>query len=451
MAGRATMVTGTCQRPDFGLLHRNLMRPLRFLITCLTLTAILLPTTVALAQETPLSLASCFAMALKRSESLASRDEDIRIAEAHYLQALGTALPHVNATASELLQDTVPTTQSNSVGQTFTRRSRPEVAITLTQPLFQGFREFRALKSAHAEKLQTLHQRERARQVLFADVARAYYTVLELEGETEILQSLHTTLLQRTADLKKRTTLGKSREGDLLSTGSELATNEADLDEKQGLVLTARDYLEFLTGETITQKLQDDFSVPQNINSTETLLPAADQRPDVQASREAVRLSEGKLSYEKGARYPSLGLEANYYPYRVGFQSDIDWDLNFALTVPIFNGGATKGKIHEAAATFNQSKLAEQESQRRAALEIRQAHHRLEALRHRETALARAATQAESSYRSTSREYGLGQTNNLDVLQSLRDWQIRKQSVLRSLFETKLAYLDLLLATGDLP
>jgi outer membrane protein len=397
-----------------------------------------------------LTLKEAFQRALVRSDTLAIAEQDIKIAEAHYLQALGTALPHLTSTTTELIQDTSGGSGDGSVGQTFTRRSRPEVKITLTQPLFQGFREFTALKAAGAEKMRDTLRVGRARQLLFADVARAYYTVLDLEHEIEILNSLRGTLQKHTGELNERIRLGKSRASELLATEAEIAINEAEIERTKGLVLTARDYLGFLVGEPVSAKLVDEFQVPSKTPALETLLEGRDQRPDIGASQESVRLSKGLLDFEKGGRYPTLDFEANYYPYRVGFQSDIDWDLNFALTVPIFRGGLTRGKIREAAAELKQSEFASSETDRHAALEIRQALNRLTTTKSREAALRRAETKSAANYRSQVEEYGFGLVNNLDVLLSLRVWQERRLEANRSHYETKLEYLNLLVATGNM-
>lgn len=403
------------------------------------------------AENGVLTLRESFERALTRSETLAIDEQDIKIAEAHYLQALGTVLPHIEVRANELLQDTAPVSGGDTgVGQTFTRRSRPEVAVNLRQPLFQGMREFSALKASSAEKIRNTYQRDRARQILFGDVARAYYTVLELEGEQKIQQSLRATLRKRVEDLKNRINLGKSRESELLTTEAGLAQNEANLEGTNGLILSARDYLGFLVGEPVTARLVDEFAVPK-IAGLETYLDQGNRRPDVNATKEQIRLSQGRLDYEKGGRYPTLDLEANYYPYRVGFLSDIDWDLNFALTIPIFKGGATRGLIREAAAGLKQSELSHEENRRKADVEIRQAYHELQSARLREAALRKAEKKYGADYSTQIEEYNLGLVNNLDVLQSLRNWQESRLETNRSHYETKLEYLGLLIATGDVP
>ncbi len=402
-----------------------------------------------------LTLRQAYEKALAQSESLAIQEQTIRIAEAHYLQALGTVLPHINVVASEFIQDTSGSSSSSSggtsVSNTFISRSRPQVGVALVQPLFQGFREFRALRVANAEKLQNTYRTERARQILFSDVARAYYTVLQVERQLDIQNSLRGTLLKRTQELKDRIGLGKSRPSELLTTESQLASTEADLENTKGLVATARDFLGFLTGEPATQRLRDEFQVPGRVSSLERYTESLDQRPDLMASKQTVRLAKGQWDYQKGGRYPNANVQANYYFYRTGFQKDIHWDTTFNLNIPIFQGGATRGLIREAEAKYHQATLGDQETDRQAQTDLRQAYDGLKSSQAQDFALRRAEQKASASFIAQQEEYRLGLVNNLDVLQALRDWQQSRLQSNQSYFATKLNYLNVLVASGQLP
>ncbi len=400
-----------------------------------------------------LTLKECFQAAIVQSETLAMSEQSIRIAEAHYWQALGTVLPHIGVKGTEFIQDTGGDTSAaaGSVSSTFARRSKPELAVTASQPLFQGFREFRALKVSSAEKSKNNLSYQRAKQLLFADVAKAYYTVLELEREFEIQQSIRETLLKRLNDLKGRVSLGKSRQSELLSTESEIAVSDSDIESRRALIETSRDLLGFLTGREVTEKLIDEFQVPTEVPLAKSFMMELKQRPDLGASVEATKLAKGQLQYERGGYLPRLDLDANYYPYRVGFLSDIHWDVNFTLKVPLFEGGATYGKVKAAGAEFKQAELSQQLGDRQAELEVTQAHHSLIAIRRRENLLNIAASKSKQNYDSSLDEYRLGLVNNLEVLGALRSWQSRLMESNLVSFQTKLSYLDLLVAAGKLP
>ena len=84
-----------------------------------------------------LDLRACYDLAAQHSDTVAISAEEIFAAQARYLQTLGDVLPTISAQATEFLQQrSGDATLSNS----FTRRHRPEVVVTLTQPLFQRSR-----------------------------------------------------------------------------------------------------------------------------------------------------------------------------------------------------------------------------------------------------------------------------------------------------------------------
>ena len=119
----------------------------------------------------------------------------------------------------------------------------------------------------------------------------------------------------------------------------------------------------------------------------------------------------------------------------------------------------TASRIHKAqsrgwnlaAAQLKQTELAEQETRRRSELELTQAYHKLAAARSQETALQRAETSAKAGYQAELADYQLGLINNLNLLQSLRDLQENRLANNQAHYQTKLEYLQLLLAAGDLP
>lgn len=402
--------------------------------------------------EDQLTVQKAFEAALRRSESYAIREEEIKAAEGRYYQALGTVLPHLTASGSEIVQDTSGLNLGgDAFSSSFVRKSRPEVAITLTQPLFQGFREFKALSASRADRKKTELEVERARQLLFAEVVQLFLLTRELEEESSILISQKGVLERRIVELGGRIRLGKSRNSELLSAKSQDSLLEAEIARVQGQRSVAGETLNFLTGLSGEQKLALPEDPISPLESLENYLVRGGNRPDRTASQFAVQLSEAKLVSERAHYFPSLNLEANYYPYRVGFQDAIDWDLLFTLQFPLFEGGNSWGLVKEAKARLKQAELAESESGRRVELEIREAYHNLETSRNEVLALEKAEQNASKNYEAQNREYRSGLVNNLEVLQSLREWHEIRRQANRGRHRALLNAYRLKLAMGELP
>lgn len=406
------------------------------------------------APPAPLTLKEAYQKALQQSEQLGIREQKIIEAKGRRMQALGTALPRLNLRAAEFIQDTPPATANaggTSVSSTFTRRYRPEVTVTATQPIFQGLREFQALKVSRSEVRKNTFERDRAKQTLFFEVAYAYYLVLEREEEARVFRSVHQTIHNRTTELNRRIDLGKSRESEILTTQSELLTLDAELEAIKGRVNIARENLAFLIGEPVTQPLIDQYPLPDRLAPVETYLVRVDDRPDLKANDENVRLSKGRVGYEKGGLLPRVDATGNYYPYRVGFQSEIDWDVTFELNWPFFQGGAQAGRIKEAQSIYRQSLLANQEAKRKARTEIINAYSDLQSQVNQYKTFSGSERKESQNYDVISKEFSLGLTNNLEVLETLADLLNSRLRASESKYLAKLAYLQLLVASGKIP
>lgn len=395
-----------------------------------------------------LTLRESITLAQTQSETLQQTTLNAELARAHRYQALGQALPQITAQGSESIQDLSGVPTSATTGDSLIRRSRPEVSVTLQQPLFQGFREFHALRIAGVERDKARWDIARAREVLIADVARAYYTVVAREREAALVDAMRRTVAQRVREVDERIDLGKSRESERAANRAELAGLDADLAELRGAVQVARSELAFFLGRPVTETVRDPFRLPSPLPTLAFYLDPAAERADVKAASAAQRLAEGEVRYEQAARWPTAGVQANYYPYRIGFYKDVTWDVLLNVSVPISRGGTTRGNILEARTKSRQQALAAQASARRAEADVRSAYAAMQADRHRAAALAQQVRHSAQHYAAQQGEYALGLTTYMNVLQALRDWYAAQR--LHSLAQSQqlLSYVQLLVASG---
>ncbi|MBI2981369.1 MAG: TolC family protein [Deltaproteobacteria bacterium] len=146
------------------------------------------PTPQDNANEKPLTLHDCFESALTHNQNFQIQEEELRAAEGRYFRALSTVLPHLSVKGSEFVQDTSGTGAADgTLGSTFLRKSRPEVAVNLSQPLFQGLREYSGLAASSSDKERSRLKIERGRDLLFLEVAQLFLITKELEIDFEIL------------------------------------------------------------------------------------------------------------------------------------------------------------------------------------------------------------------------------------------------------------------------
>ena len=174
-----------------------------------------------------LTLDDCYKLALKQSEIISIDAEQIKIAEAHFLEAFGTIMPQVSFSHTE--------TRNHSSDTSYNKTH--EAKFTFTQDLFSGFKEFAAMKGGGFEKSQRQNELWRAKQLLFVDVSDAFYLLLEIQQDLNALKTIEFALKDRIKELKTRENIGKSRQSEVVTTEYQLYNLEAEiqLDRNQEL------------------------------------------------------------------------------------------------------------------------------------------------------------------------------------------------------------------------
>lgn len=412
---------------------------------------LLLPFPLNAAVEPGMSLEECYRYALQRSETVAISEQEIARAQAIYTQALGSVLPKLTINVTELLQDSSANTDgAGSVGSTFTQFSRPGVAVTLNQPIFRGFKEFRALKLAKINESQQRLLWRNAERLLFQDVVISFLTIVKLERDIEAFQSILKVQRSSLGELNERVKLGKSRdaEGALLS--AQLALNEAELARLQGNRKVAYDTLSFLTGLDPQPTIGYLNPPVRDLQPLEYYATRVDNRYDVQASRDATEIARGEIKIRQGDLLPQADVVANYYPYRAGFQRDIKWDALFSVGIPVFNW-ETVGFIREAKVKAKQAELQSELTRRLASTEIQRSYDGYVSSLNQYKKFANASSKARQSYDLQSKDFKDALITTIDLLQSQETWLDALRQRNTSEAQAWIDWLGLQVTSGILP
>jgi outer membrane protein len=403
--------------------------------------------------QTKMPLEECYRLALERSEAVAITKEEIARAQARYQQALGVVLPKINIFASELLQDSSANNNGadgSGVGATFTRFSRPEVAVNIYQNLFQGLKEITALKLSKVDKAQQVDRWKDAKRLLYQDVAVSFYTIAQIEMDLASDQKILQVLRSRLGELNDRVELGKSRASELLAQEADISLLEAGIEKEKGLKAVAYQMLAFLTGLDPQPPISYGNPIQNGSKKLEAYLSTIDQRPDVLASQKGVELAKGEVKIRKGDLLPNANAEFNYYPYRVGFQKDIHWDAIFRLGIPVFNFD-TFGFINDAKAVAKQSEYKAEEVRRLAESEVKSDYDAFQSSLKQIVKYQRAAKKSEESYRAQVGDFQLGIITNLDVLQAQRVWFASLNQLNDAIAQAWTDQVKLEIASGKIP
>jgi len=393
------------------------------------------------ASEQPLTLTDCYKLALKESETIAINGELLKEAEAHFLQALGTILPHVSFASNQNFSD------ATSV---FGSKDTYERKFVFSQTLFSGFKELAAITGSQLEKNQRINEKKRAEQLLFVDVADAFYLLLEQREDLQILESIKTVLINRIDFLRHREALGRSRRSEIVTTQAQLLSVLAQIEAGKSQEDVARQILEFLIGVPLN-KIYDEGNPFTTIKPEIFYLSKAALRPDILAADFASQVAKKNIIVAKSGLLPQVTAEANYYTERTTIPQNSKWDAALKVNIPIFEGTETYGAIKDANAQARESELQLRHLNRKVFLDIRNSYTRCQKNISMAQALGKALRASEMSYFLENEDYKLSLVNNLDVLAAIRTLAENKRNFMQSLYETKRIYWQLLVAAGLTP
>jgi outer membrane protein len=404
---------------------------------------------------TPLTLEDCYEFALKRSETVAIQKEEIEEAEAQFFKATSEALGDIDFVMTDFRQDApkpreVDVEGRGGFGGTFNARHRRERAFVISQPLFQGFKSIGALSGAGSFRRQQREEWLRAKELLFLDVASVFYALLREKKDLENIEGIRLLLEERITELKAREAIGRSRPSEVVQAEAKWRRSEGEIARVHGVIEATRHLLEFLTGISMEPRQLKEEELPQaRTEEIAAYLKDSEIRPDVEATRQAVKTARGALIVAQSALWPEITLENSQYVKREGFQKDFDWDLLIKVNVPLFRGGETIGKLKEARSRWKQTKLVYSRTRREAELEIKEAYEKWVASRRQSRALEKALRASQENYRLQKEDYARNLVGNLDVLEALEELFETSRAANRVHYEMKESYWRLQVATGE--
>lgn len=393
----------------------------------------------------PIDLSEAYKLALARSEEVAISGENYEEAIAKADEILSNVKPHVAVMGSVTWQD-VPRGQSGL----FLQRQREQGWVTAHQPLFSGLREFLAFRAAKDLGVSAQLQLERAKQLLYRDVARAYLDLLTAQEDIRIRGALVDITVNRVRDLKEFRKVGRARSSEMLAAESQVAQNLAQLESSRAVEQVAQFRLAFLTG--LDERVSPaPVSAPASIPDLSAAIAKARLRADVASRRSDLEAAQLSIKVVARQRWPSIALDANYYFQRPpSFTSDVKWDATITGSLPIYGGGEIGSQKRQYQARMRASRQALSAAERVAVLEARSAHQNLLSSVSVVAALENAERLASDNAKAQGEDYRLGQVTNLEVLGSLNALQQTRLQQNAARIDAYWSRVQLEVAAGDI-
>ncbi len=402
------------------------------------------------------TLDDCFRQALRQSETLAEDHEAILQAREQYHQAIAAVLPNLSLNYSYTRQDDHAYTP---ILREFNPAQQNVATVTLTQPLFQGFAEYAALREVKDAVVESKDAHRWAAMQIYQEVAQEFFTVLSLQASRELLREQVADDDRELAEERVFQSIGRARDSDVETVESNRSLLLAAGSQVDEQVAVEREVLAFMTGASPDEDLEDSSTPPASAGSLPDLAKGLDRRPDVHAALDQDRVAAELVRIAHGSHWPVVDLIAHYYPNSVlnqsysiqrgGISSTINWDATVSATLPLFEGGALLSKDRQAASVKRQADLNLELTRRQALSNLRTAHATLAGDLDQIRAYSQAYRDAAKAYRSIDGDYRNGLDTIQDVMLDLNAAWAAKQELETAEFTARDDYEQLQVLAGN--
>ena len=429
------------------------------------------------------SLRDCIDYALENNIQIKQQLLNVELNEANLLQNRANLLPNLNANATHVYN--YGSTIDRFAGTFTTERIRSNNFYIQSQvTFFNGFRLLNAVKQNQFDLVSSKLEVDKTRDDMALAIATAYLQILYniefyeiAKGQLEITKQQ----VQRTTKLVEAGTLAK---GGLLNIEAQAANEELN-------VVNAKNQLD-LSYLTIVQLLDlevsDSFEIeePKLTISGETpavLRPqqifefAINNQPGIKSAEYQIKSSEKGLAIAKGSRSPNVSISGSYGTgysganeigidlvnslIPIGFTSSFDtvygqysqyssyetkafseqlddnsnYSVGFYMSIPIFNGFASKTSITRAKIGIQNAEYNLQLQKNQLLKTIQQAHADAAAALNRFNATKKSVAALAEAFKYTEQKFNVGMVNSIDYNDAKNKLITAKSELLQAKYE----------------
>jgi len=397
----------------------------------------------------PLSLAECTAIALRNNPQITSVEQGVISARAGLTRARSSYYPQLSLDATEGLARSTSPVSADGGGD-----RREDASISVGQTLWRSGRKESVEQSRSSLRAAELDQTSTI-QSLIDQVASDYYSVLATSQLVGVADAGVASAQSHLDQVKARIKLGDAAEVDVYPADDDLARARLDLIDARSNVRLAVARLKNSMGVPPSTDLQVAESAPPK-EAEAPLLPQAlqtalENRPEVFASAASVDGARSALKLARIRRGPIADLSGQYVQdYAEWEERDRGWEAALSISLPVFDGYATKADETAAGASLARAQADYQRVINQVGLEVESALVEVERTRERVTASAASVAAADARLAAAEGKYQQGIGILIEVIDARVAVTNARASQVQARYDYQTALVGLRLALGIL-
>jgi outer membrane protein len=376
-----------------------------------------------------LNLDTARALALRHNRSIAQAKERIREQDGVVVEARSAFSPRVDANGGYDFRDQ---NRIESFGGLFAPIDQSWIAdVAVTYTVLDGkFRDANS-EAAKAAKAAAESQMQAVLDEVLLQVSLRYFDALLATDRIDVQQKALDVLGEQLSYATKRFDAGAGKQFDVLQAEVALANAKPGLVRAQGAYKIAIDQLRRTIGLDFPKgagpkdiKLADRWPDAKLRHSLDDAIRRAlDNRPELAAVRAQIEANRQQVIAEQSRHKPKLQVVGSYGAQSLSFTDTTadamaGWTAGLRLSIPIIDGGLTKGKVQQAESRLRQAELGEEQRQFDIEGEVRDAFVSWEESSTIMESSRLVVEQADEALRLARSSFEAGALTQLDVLQS---------------------------------
>ncbi len=380
----------------------------------------------------PLSLRECEEIALKNQPSITVAQQGVAAAQGRETQARSPYFPQVSASTGYSENRTEGGAFGAGVTKSYT------TTLQLNQTLYDFGRTGNSLDAARWGTRSSDQERERTAQEVILNVKQAYYALLAFKYVVEVTQKQVAQTESHLAQAQAFFNAGSKPRFDV--TRAEVEVNNARLS-----LINANNNVRIKT-IALNNAMGIDPGRPTEIEKELPPVPVVPSlakaqedslknRPEVMKAEADIEAAKARVRAEEANYFPTLSVNGQYnwangtqdlgnlpinaVPGLTGRQlvGDIgnSWNAGILLSLPLFQGGVTKGRVSEARANMIALEAQRSAVVQSVLLEVNQSYADMESAQARIDAMESALQKARESLQLAQGRYEAGIGPSLEV------------------------------------
>ncbi len=386
-----------------------------------------------------MTLRECLETARENNRSLLAAREKIEEAKKGLLETAGNFLPTVSlgGTYTRLDEEPRPLPEPLMPPDAYTSSDRYNITGTVRVPLFTGFRNRAAYRSASkALKIAEENYRKQKNELEF-EITRAFYGAILAEKLVELnreSQKRLEKLMEQTRTLYEN---GLASRLDLLRSEVQYSNMKPQIIEAENNLRMAQSSLSLLIGRENLLILPEGGLEVEKIDPElgETLRIALERRPEINLILLQKSVAGESITLARSAAYPQINASYNRsFEHPDGMRDEWGdrWNIMLNVSLPLFRGFSTYSDTEKARSRLRQLEHNLEQLKESIRLEVENAYYELVKSEETIAALEKNVVQAGEAYSVASRRYSSGLLSSLEFMDTELDYMQARIGLIRA-------------------